>query len=122
MTLSPSHRLVWAGLDKVAWDNVGSQSALQHEFHTPWPTGAIVPPCWGYKSPARHSSWTVRAVGQAQLLVCTFSVGYHLLFDLDRVQVPVAESRWDTGPADRLTDRKLHKTVVAAVLPLSSLS
>lgn len=56
MTLSPNHRLVWAGLDRVAWDSIGSQSALQHEFCTPQrsPEGLL-----GLQEPS-----------QAHLLVC----------------------------------------------------
>lgn len=117
MTLSPNHRLFWAGLDKVAWDNVGSQSVLQHEFYTPGPRGAVgvtraqpgasgLCVLW-----ARHSSWSAPLV-----------LGTDLLFDLGRVQVPLTESRWDMDPADGLTERELHKMVVAAILPLSSLS
>lgn len=78
----------------MAWDNTGSQSALQHEFRTPWPRGAVgvtraqpgtaagLCVLW-----ARHSSWSAHLVS-----------GTDLLFDLDRVQVPVSESGWDMDP------------------------
>lgn len=116
MTVSPNHRLVWAGLDKVAWDNVGSQSARV-------PHTQAQRSCWGYKSPARHSSpalcvlWARHSPWSAPLVS-----GTDLLFDLDGAQVPVAESGREMDPADRLADRELHKRLVAAILPLSSLS
>lgn len=100
----------------MAWDDVDSQSVLQHEFYT-WAQRS----CWVTRAQpgasglcvlwARHSSWSAPLV-----------LGTDLLFDLGRVQVPLTESRWDVDPADGLTERELHKMVVAAILPLSSLS
>lgn len=131
MALSPNHGLVWSGLGKVARDHVGSRSALQHELQTAPVQRSPGTPQWALQelSPAgmspglwelwvRHISWSVRAVGQACLLVCG-SCGSGATPTLHVLHVPGSRSRLVVTPcSSTLGERRGQGSAPRAMLSL----